>query len=396
MLFHSGWILIKDFFFLTWLVALSLTVGGTVFALRSRRRRPGKSIARPGISILKPLKGLDPGIRENLESFFRLQYQDWELIFSVNDGEDLVVPLVRQIMAKYPKVKARIVVGAVPAGINPKVNNLIRPFAMAANDWVLISDSNTRVDPEFLNRLVIDLEPRTALKYCVVTGEGASSFGARLDSIAINTFYARGTWLGDALKFPCVTGKAMLMRKSALEALGGIEALAPEVAEDFVIGQAFHRLGYGVMVSLDPIRQFVGRCTFSGYWARTVRWGRIRKMHAPKIVFLCEPLLTSIGSGVTGAIAMRGAFGTPCVPFFFAHLALWWACDRALMFRMGQIMDWRSFGAWLARELLHPVQWAHIALGSKVEWRGSVLKMERSGVLERIASFDRQSTATRA
>jgi ceramide glucosyltransferase len=206
--------------------------------------------------------------------------------------------------------------------------------------------------------------------------------------------YARGTLLTAAAGFPCVTGKAMLLRKSVLEELGGIRNFAPEVAEDFVIGQALRRLGHGVEICADPVRQHVGRGSLAAYWSRTVRWGRIRKLHAPRLLFLLEPLLlTSVGSGIAGAVGLHLAFHVPVLAVFTMHLLAWGACDFALLRALGSRGQWwRDGSAWLLRELLHLAQWAHIAVGDTVEWRGAVLRMERSGVLERV----RFRTASRA
>jgi ceramide glucosyltransferase len=384
MLFAPGRIL--EFLLLTlWLVPLVAATLGTAWAFRVRRRKFRGTQPLPGISILKPLKGLDAGIRENLESFFRLRYSaGWELIFSVAEHDDPAVPLVRELIDANPEVRARLLVGDVRAGINPKVNNLVRPFAYAAHDWVLISDSNTRVDSGFLSRMAEGITERTGLRYCVVAGAHARGLGGRLDAVSLNSVYARGTFLADAGGLPCVTGKAMLVKKAIIEELGGIRAFAPEVAEDFVIGQAFLRMGWDVDTCARPVLQHVGSESFGAYWRRSVRWGRIRKIHAPRAIFLSEPLLTSIGSGLAGAAAMHWVFHGNAAAIFFASMLYWALMDQLLVASLGVTFGWRDFGAWLLREALHPLLWVHIALGDTVEWRGSHLKMERSGVLERI------------
>jgi ceramide glucosyltransferase len=371
MVGHSFPQFIAEIFFVVWVLVVGLLAFGTLVA-QFRLRSPARGTGRrdlPGISILKPLKGIDDGARENLESFFRSNYPRFELLFSVASESDPVIPLVRDLQLKYPHVASDLLVGDVKLGLNPKVNNLVRSYAAATFDNILISDSNTRVDSEFLLRLGSAFTPEASLLHCVVGGGGGESLGGRLDVLALNTVYARGSLLAAALGQVVVTGKAMLLRKSELENLGGLKALSAVIAEDYVAGQLFDRAGLRVRMHDEPIQQHVGRLSFRGFWSRNIRWGRIRKGHAPLMFFFIEPLLGSVTSGLMGALAFHSMGVSPLL-FFPLHMSFWALNDLLLMRKLGGSFREQGFGRWLLREFLQLPLWLHISLGNSVTWRG--------------------------
>lgn len=334
----------------------------------------------PGISVLKPLKGVDAGLRENLESFFQLDYPDFELLISVARADDPAAKLVSSLLIQYPAVKARLVVGEVAVGQNPKVNNLIRSYDRAANDWLLISDSNTRVPRDYLWSMVPELRREVGVATAVVAGRGAEGLAARLESSYLNTFFARWIHLAAVLGNPFVIGKSMCFRKSTAERFGGIRSLAHVIAEDNMFGEAVKRLGLKVSVMAKPIGQHIGDYSFRAFWARHVRWGRIRKSQAP-IAFLFEPMVTALFSGLLGAFGADRLLGASFEIFLMIHLLVWFACDFYLMRRLTGISSVRDVFAWLVRESLAIPHWLHMALGNTVQWRGSPLKLSQGGVV---------------
>lgn len=353
-------------------------------SLKRLRRTPPRLDAPFGllpISVLKPLKGADAGLEENLESFFRLDYPEYELIFSVADRDDPAVPVVRALLKRHPRARARLVIGAVNVGPNPKVNNLITSFAEARHDWTLISDSNVRVERDYLRRLAGHLHTDVGLVTSVIAGREPRGLGGHLEATYLNSFYARGMNLADALGHPCVVGKSMLIRRSTAERFGGIRALGRYLAEDYMAGVAVMNLGLRVVTACDPVPQHIGRYTFRQFWSRHVRWGRIRKAHAP-LAFVVEPLSGPIVSGLLGAIGAAAAFGADPGAFLGAHLALWSACDFLVMRLLNPGLNHNSVVAWFLREALALPLWIATAAGNTVEWRGRRLALMPGGLLE--------------
>ncbi|THH02567.1 hypothetical protein EW026_g296 [Hermanssonia centrifuga] len=150
-------------------IILSMGLLGCWTARKRYRLRPRSPLASaspasvPGVSILRPLKGLDANLYENLESTFTQEYSNYEIFLSVESEHDQALPVVKELIAKYPHVKAHMVIGAENVGSNPKVNNLIRAYRQATYDILWVLDSNVMVDRGTLARSVDVLDgPQTA------------------------------------------------------------------------------------------------------------------------------------------------------------------------------------------------------------------------------------------
>jgi len=371
-----------------WCLAIGVALVGTYLAFRRFCGLPLKLDAPfelIPVSILKPIKGADPGLRENLEGFFNLDYPQYELIFSIADREDPAREIVESLIAQYPAARARLILGDVNVGPNPKVNNLIRSYERATHDWLLISDSNVRAAPDYLKRLVAHLDPSVGMVSAAVAGHDPEGWGGNLEAVYINTFYARMMAGAEAFVQPCVVGKCMLFRRSTADRFGGIRAMARYLAEDYMAGEAVLELGLRVVIACDPVVQHVGYQTFKAFWARHLRWGRIRKAQSPG-TFVMEPFIGSIVSGLIGAWAFHRLLDAPFVFFFFVHMVIWASLDLALIMRLGVPMRPRVIGDWLVREILAFPLWLSIASGNTVNWRGTELRLGEGGVLEDTAS----------
>lgn len=336
-----------------------------------------------GVTVLKPLKGVDPGLERNLISFFEQDYPDFELILSAADKDDPALAVVTKLLRRYPNVAARVIAGAKDAGPNPKVNNLLDGYASARNDWILISDSNVRADEDYLARLMAETDARTGVVTSIVAGTSAKSFGGLLEATFLNTFFARGMRLLARFGRTCVVGKSMLFRKSVVERLGGLRTFAIYLAEDDFLGQAVSQLGYRLQIARDPVPQHIGRYAFSTFWSRHVRWGRIRKSAAPA-AFWIEPLSYSWPSGLIGSLGLNLLTDAPWILSFAGFMAVWALCDALLMSKLHRGLPFWWPVAWVAREALALPLWAAIACGDSVAWRGKRFIVRWGGLLEEV------------
>ncbi|MBI3543628.1 MAG: glycosyltransferase [Deltaproteobacteria bacterium] len=352
---------------------------------RSRSQAPKSSSVQEPVSILKPLKGVDSGLRENLQSFFSLDYPKFELIFSVADARDPACRLIEDLMDKNPGVDARLIIGAVEVGPNPKVNNMMRGYHQAKYDVTLISDSNVRVPANYLTVLMPDLDDETGVVSAVVSGQAPQGLGGRLEATFVNTFYARWMILGSALGFPMVIGKSMLFRRSVSARFGGIQNLSKFLAEDFMAGQAMMHLGLKIKHMRIPCPQVIGKHSFSDFWNRHVRWGRMRKVQSPLALFF-EPVNGPIVSGLLGAFAAHKLFGVAFGTFFAAHVGFWFLNDLVVMSFLGAEIPYATPLFWLLREATSIPHWMHILSGNTVLWRGAKLKLQPGGTLAEPAS----------
>jgi ceramide glucosyltransferase len=251
--------------------------------LRSRDVRPLDFT--PPISVLKPLCGVDEGLYENLVSFATQDYPSFELVFGVEDPRDPALRVVWKLRRAYPEVAMRVVVGpSGPSAHNPKVRNLLRILRVAAHEYVLISDSNVVATPDYLRDVARDMaDPTVGLVSNPIVGIGERSVGAALESFHLNTLVIGSVSLADACRQPCVIGKSMLMRRSELARLGGLEAVRDILAEDYVLGRTYHEAGYRVVLRSEPVRTRNVTLPTQRFLSRHLRWAQLRRHAAPRV-----------------------------------------------------------------------------------------------------------------
>jgi ceramide glucosyltransferase len=230
------------------------------------------------VSILKPLKGLDDGLFDNLESFCNLDYPDYEIIFALQNRNDPACKVAEKIKEKYPLRDISIVVEYCNDGLNPKVNNLIPAYKKARYDLLLISDSNVRVDKDYLTAIASHMtDPSVGLVSNMIKGVNGRTVGAVLENLHLNSFIVGSVcFLDKYLKMPCVIGKSMLMRKDDLEAIGGFGAVKDLLAEDYIIGERIHKLGKKIVLSNHIIRNVNEYWEVGKFLNRHTRWGKLR------------------------------------------------------------------------------------------------------------------------
>lgn len=372
--------------------ALSLTVWGVLLALKYFFINTKHSLNHyPPVTILKPLKGIDSDLRENLLSFFDLDYAEYEIIFSVDDESDPAKPIAEDLIKTHSQINAKLIVGDDKIGLNPKINNIIRGYDQAKYDHILISDSNVRVKPDYLKTMVSSLKGKVGVVTSVILGKHDRGIGGHLEAAYLNTFYAKSMFLTKRFGHPCVIGKSMLFLKSTAERFGGLRSLKNYLAEDYMFGLAVQRLDYTVAYSQRPVTQHIGRYSFKKFWNRHVRWGRIRKSHAPA-AFIIEPFIASaffacilFGSAIEN-LTTYSAFKASAWYFL-----VWGILDHIIHFALRRKIKPFYPLIWMLREVLFLPLWIHITLGQTVDWRGTIYKLKRGGSLEKPNEHKRTS-----
>lgn len=232
----------------------------------------------PPISILKPLKGLDDNLFDNLSSFCTLDYPEYEIIFALQNHNDPAYKVASKVRDKYPDRNITIIVERCNIGLNPKINNLISAYKGSRHDYILISDSNVMVDENYLKEIVKHMQNTdVGLVSNVIRGVGGSTIGSIFENLHLNSFIIGSVcFLDRFLKMPCVVGKSMLIRKKDLEKIGGFKAVKDFLAEDYVIGERIHKMGKRVILSnylINNVNEYWG---FRRFLNRHTRWGKLR------------------------------------------------------------------------------------------------------------------------
>jgi ceramide glucosyltransferase len=337
----------------------------------------------PAVSILKPMRGADPGLAENLESFFRLDYPEYEVLFGVDDPADPAREVALRVAAAHPEVQSHLVVDAREVGFNPKVNNLARLLRHARHEVIWISDSNTRVAPDTLRDLVAHLEQvGTGLVSSPFRGVAARGVGGAFESIQLNTFVMGGVSAAHRLLHQvCVVGKSMLLRRSTLARLGGFAFLGRFLAEDQVCGEEVARLGLGVTVSGRLIDNVLGDMSVRSFLARHLRWARIRRRMNPA-GYTGELLLNPVFVAICAALAVRTLESLVLVvAVLLSKSALDAAGERSA--GVGRPLV-AYLPLTLAKDLLLGLAWVVPFLSDSVTWRGNRFHIGSRTLLSRV------------
>lgn len=375
------------------LVSLLVTLLSDRAIRRSLARRPGAPPSPwPGVSVFKPVKGADDGLYENLSSMARQDYPGpFEILVGAADARDPALAVARRVAHAHPEVQMRLLVCPEDGGLNPKVSTLRALSNYAAHDLTLISDSNVRVGPDYLQAIVSELgDPSVGLVTNPVVGSGEVDTGATFESLHLLTYVARALCFAAAyVDRACVVGKSMLFRRSDLVRLGGWSLVRDVLAEDYLIGQAFQQAGLRVVSSPHVIFTHGRRWPLARFANRHLRWGQMRRRICLP-AYALEPLFNSHALLlVLAALALTSdqaeAVAWPIVlPFVGAAMGVRLLADRALWRRMrGSPPTLHTLFLTIPKDLLVFALWAVAAVRRTIDWRGHVMYIGRGTRLER-------------
>lgn len=378
------------------LIGLSITVVQSVSLRRQLGELPPVAPALPGVSILKPLCGLDDELAQNLAAFAALDYPDFEVLLGLASTRDAAFPLARAAALRWPD-RFRVVLQRGEPGLNPKVNQLVTLAAAARHDIVAVSDSNVRVEPGYLEEVAALLaDPAVGLVTHPIRGEGAHALGSRLDALHLAAGVSAGTVAAARLAGKTlVVGKSMALRKKDLAALGGFAAYADVLAEDWAMGVAVAKeLGKRVAIGHRPIANVSVDRPLGHFVKRYRRWAVLQRKSVGTPLYLCQLLLHVC------FFALLGAALTPAAWSLAAATGLW----LAKVFVDGRSLEALTGESPSALDLaLLPVK--DLALlgcffaglvESTVDWRGHRLHVLPGTGLRRPQEDPREEAATAA
>jgi ceramide glucosyltransferase len=353
---------------------------GSVVAVLVRLRRNAEAPSRPldagGVSVLRPVCGLENHVEETLRSSLQLEYPDYEVLFCVARDDDPVVPMVRNLIAAHPAVNAQLLIGQAEISANPKLNNLVKGWDAARHDWILMVDSNVLMPADHIQRMFDVWSADTGLVCSPPVGVAPRNFWADLEGAFLNTYQARWQCLADSAGFGFAQGKAMLWRRELLERIGGIKALGCEIAEDAAATKIVRGLGLKVRLTAIPFVQPLGERRLAEVWKRQVRWARLRR-DTFKVCFIPELFAGGLMPLATGSLLVAaGAFP---VEFFVLLVLAWYAAEAMLALAAGWPLTARTVVACMARDAFLPVLWLSAWTGDEFEWRGNAMTLAEHG-----------------
>ncbi|SPP75378.1 ceramide glucosyltransferase [Drosophila guanche] len=371
------------FWFGTWMVHLIAICYGKYKLHKKSCKLPPESSPLPGVSILKPLMGVDPNLQHNLETFFTMDYPVYELLFCVEDKDDPAIKLVEGLLEKYPRIDARLFVGGSDVGVNPKINNIHPGYMAAKYDFVMISDSGIKMKNDTLLDMVQNMSDKHALVHQMPFTCDREGFAAIFEKVFFGTVQSRIYLSADVLGINCHTGMSCLLRKAVIDQLGGLRAFGCYLAEDFFIAKGVTKLGWKMRISNQPALQNSGLCDIGSFQARLIRWAKLRVAMVPTTILL-EPLSECMILGAFAAWSASVLFNWDPLVFYMVHILCWLLSDWLLLSIVQHgSMPFHKFEfviGWLFRELTGPYLFLHALWDPAIRWRTRTFKLHWGGM----------------
>jgi len=330
---------------------------------------------RVGISVLKPLRGVDDGLAGNLASFADQDWPDLEVLLGLRDPADPAAPAAREAEARWPG-RFRIVPVEAELGMNPKVSQLAVLAAAARYPILVISDSNVRVRPGYVAEIAARLEdPTTGLVTHLIAGVGEESPGALLENLHLAGGVATGLAAAkDIAGRDIVMGKSMALRQADLAALGGLDPVKDLLAEDYVLGRMVPEvLGKRVELAAQPVENVVQARTVAQFFQRARRWAVLQRTLVGPWLYASQLVRNPV------LLATMALLAAPAAWTAAAWLAVA-GCRALLDGAAGAALRPGGFGpAALLRvplkDLLLGAAWGEGFFRRTVEWRGTRLRV---------------------
>ncbi len=349
-----------------------------------RRRAEDEPVPewQPAVTVLKPLKGVDPGLRENLARFCRQEYPIFQIVCGVADARDPAVAVVRELQCEFPGVDLQLVIDGRLHGSNHKVSNLINMMGVATHGVIALSDSDIDVPIDYLRRVMAPLRDEeigvvTSLYRAVPHGGLATV----LDALFVNTDFCHQVLLARKIeRARYAFGASMVMRRSTLEAVGGFERLANLLADDYHLGRFVTDIGLRAWLSECVVDTVIDVGSFRKLVQHQLRWGRTFRTCRPFSYFMTIVTHGTLWACVNLLIGGFTWLGLgPSLLVFGARLG-----TTALISHryLGTNLPLRQLLLVLPKDLFLSGIWLASFLGDTVWWSGRRFRVRATGEMD--------------
>jgi len=340
---------------------------------------------RHGVSILKPVKGMDADSYDNFASFCQQEYTGpVQMIFAAASADDPVIAVIRRLIENHPDHDISLIINPAIHGPNYKVSNLINAFPRAGHDIIIVCDSDIRVAPRYLNSVMSHFDDpqtglvtslyRTSKVHNIATALEATGFTAEMIPNVLVALQLEG--LSFAL------GASMAVRRAALASIGGFEALADYLADDYQLGNKIHQAGWRIALDDCFVESIVKAENLMSVLSRQLRWARTMRVSRPG---------GYLASGITLPFpaVVAAALTAPSLQTGLTAIALLYSVRLGISIHFSRtfVRD-NLLPRWLwllpLRDMLASFCWALSFLGNRVEWRGTRFRLKPGGKLEEL------------
>jgi ceramide glucosyltransferase len=296
---------ILDIFYIFISLICLASVGYLLFAIfaveRFNKKRQISNKANefsPAVTILKPIYGLDPEMEENLRSFCKQDYSEYQIIFGLQDKNDPAIPVVKKIINEFKHIDASYVVDQRIYGCNHKVSNLINMYPNAKHDYLLIADSDMRVPDNYLNNVMAPFnDEAVGAVTCLYSGSARGKLASKLNAMFINEWFLPSVLISRMLQpIKYCLGATMIIRRKVLDNMDGFNNLSNYLADDYMLGKHVTEQGYKIHLSDFVVENIVEEPSLKDLVLHELRWARTLRTVEPWgffFTFLTDTLVIS-------------------------------------------------------------------------------------------------------
>ncbi|HEX3836900.1 MAG TPA: bacteriohopanetetrol glucosamine biosynthesis glycosyltransferase HpnI [Steroidobacteraceae bacterium] len=353
--------------------------------LRPRRRAHWpRAVALPGVTILKPLCGAEPRLYECLHSFCNQAWPQLQIVFGVRDPADPAVAVVRRLQHEFPALDLTLVLDGTYHGSNGKVSNLINIVAVAKHDYLIIVDSDIRVEPGYVQQVVAPLlDASVGIVTCPYVGRPLPDMWSQLGAQFINGWFVPSVFVAALFGSRAFAfGATIGLRRQVLEAIGGLPAIADQLADDYRLGELTRELGLRTVLSEVVVETVVEERSLQDLFGHELRWLRTIKAVRPwgyslafvSFAFPVALIGAALARGTRLALLLLGATALLRLVMHFYWSA---AGDRSTWTRLWAVPlhDCSLLGVWC---------WAF--LGQRVHWGKNSFHLAEDGSVSPLAA----------
>ena len=347
-----------------------------------RLARPVPPAVTAPVTLLKPLHGLECEFEDNLRSFCRQDYGTYQIVFGVRDADDPAIAVVRRIISEFPERDIGLVIDDRQVGANQKVGNLVNMMAAAKHDILIVSDSDMRVAPDYIARMVAPFAaPEVGTTTALYAGSARGGLASKLGALYINDWFFPSSLLAVALgELKYCFGATIAIRRPVLDAIGGFAALADYIADDYVLGRLTIEKGWKIALAPYVIENIVHEPNLTALFRHELRWARTIRSVQPAgyaasaitELFALSLLSGAAASGATESLALGALPPALALVLRVAlHRSVWVSQARRT-----------TYNPWLIplRDLLTPAVRIASYFGTTVHWREQVLTIQQGSV----------------
>jgi len=360
-------------------------VGARLLFRKPASSMPGES-ELPGITVLKPLKGLEADLLQNLATFCRQDYPSFQVVFGVADADDPAIPVVRQLQAEFPHVRIDLVIDGRIHGTNYKVSNLHNMDKASLHDVIVIADSDIRVAPDYLRRLAQELaDPSVGVVTCLYRAVNTGGLPTLLESLFINVDFGPSILVARLVeKTRYAFGATMALRRKVLNEIGGLLSVGNCLADDYFIGNRAEARGYRIAISNMVVETVLAVGSWKRLLDHQLRWARTYRSVRRGGYFA---LILTHGTLWALLNLLWNGFGPWSWVVAGALLTLRLATAKVVAGRyLGAPLTWPETFAVLLKDVLGSSVWFLAFLGDAVQWSGHAFRVQSDGSMVRIDS----------